>query len=197
MNHLKLEDLGKRIAKLRKERHMTLKQLSDATGISVGFLSKVENGVCNPSISNVQKICYAMQVTVNELTALKKEDELLSTILKHESYVLRKESRCLIYGFGDTFRLETVFEGTPGFKVNIMTLTAGNSEQSHCIQAYDNFAIIAKGSMRIDLDDGTHFILCEGDCVMIRAKQQHSITNLSDDTCISYWIEIKDPQNLS
>ncbi|WNX83467.1 helix-turn-helix transcriptional regulator [Agathobaculum sp. NTUH-O15-33] len=91
MNHLKLEDLGKRIAKLRKERHMTLKQLSDATGISVGFLSKIENGVCNPSISNVQKICYAMQVTVNELTALKKEDELLSTILKHESYVLRKE----------------------------------------------------------------------------------------------------------
>ena len=85
MIDLKQEDLGSRISQLRKSKQLTLKQLSNATGISVSFLSKVENGVCNPSISNVQKICFALDVFVNELTALKKDNELMSTIHKGHS----------------------------------------------------------------------------------------------------------------
>lgn len=191
MTELTQIDLGKRISALRAERQMTLKDLSQRTGISTGFLSKVENGICNPSINNVQKICIALQVTVNELTATKNEDEFMSTLYKNRNYVLRKEERCLIYGFGNTFRLESVFEGIPNFKVNVMTLLGGYSEQSHCIQAYDNFAIVAKGSMEIDMEDGSQYQLNEGDCIMIRARQQHSIRNLSESSCVSYWIEIK------
>lgn len=190
--NLTQEVLGERIAQLRKKRGMTLKQLSNETGISVGFLSKIENGVSNPSISNVQKICVALQITVNELTAVKKQEELLSTINKGHSYILPKEERCLIYGFGDSFRLETLFEGTPYFKVNVMTLMAGHLEQPCCIQAYDNFVMVANGCMNIVFDDGVQFRLREGDSAMIRAKQQHKIINPSDGICVSYWIEIKE-----
>lgn len=192
MKNISQKELGQRIEKRRKANHMTLKQLSAESGISAGFLSKIENGLCNPSISVIQKICFALQVSVNELAAVKTEAELMSTIHKNQSYLLRKDERCLIYGFGDTFRLETIYERLPFFKVNVMTLLAGQAEQTHCIQTYDNFGIVTKGSMSIDLDDGVHFNLEEGDCVMIRAKQQYSITNLSKDTCISFWIEMKE-----
>lgn len=188
---LNQKELGQRIAKIRKEHGLTLRQLSDKTGISAGFLSKIENGACDPSISNVQKICLALHVTVNELTAMKTEPELLSTIYKDRTYVLRKAERCLIYGFGDAFRLETLFVGNPAFKVNVMTLMGGPAEQTHCVQVYDNFCMVAKGRLAIAMENGSRYELEEGDSIMIRAEQQHAILNLSDDECVSYWIEIK------
>lgn len=192
MKNISQKELGQRIEARRKANRMTLKQLSAESGISAGFLSKIENGLCNPSISVIQKICFALQVSVNELAAVKTEAELMSTIHKNQTYLLRKDERCLIYGFGDTFRLETLYERAPLLKVNAMTLLAGQSEQTHCVQTYDNFGIVAQGSMAIDLEDGTHFTLDEGDCIMVRAKQQHSITNLTNAPCISYWIEVKE-----
>lgn len=193
MNNISQQELGRRISTYRKKKHMTLKQLSSDAGISAGFLSKIENGLCNPSISVIQRICFSLQISVNELAAVKTQDQLMSTIYKDKSYVLRKEERCLIYGFGDVFQLETIFEGRPSFKVNVMTLTAGCSEQTHCIQTCDYFGILARGRMCITLDDDTKYELDEGDCIMIRAKQKYSVNNLSDETCISYWIEILEP----
>lgn len=193
MNNISQQELGQRISAYRKKNNMTLKQLSNASGISTGFLSKIENGLCNPSISVIQKICLSLQVSINELAAVKTQDELMSTIHQNESYVLRKGERCLIYGFGDVFQLETIYEGHPSFKVNVMTLAADCAEPTHCVQTCNYFGMIAKGSLEVVLDDGTHYQLSEGDCIMIRAKQKYSVYNTSDDVCVSYWIEILKP----
>lgn len=193
MKNISQQELGRRISAYRKKKNMTLKQLSEDSGISAGFLSKIENGLCNPSISVIQKICFSLQISVNELAAVKTQDELMSTIHQNESYVLRKDERCLIYGFGDTFRLENIYRGAPDFKVNVITLMAGRSEQTQCVQTCDNLGMIARGRMGITLDDSTYYELDEGDCIMIRAEQKYSIVNLSDDVCVSFWIEMMQP----
>ncbi len=38
-----LEELGDRLKKIRKINHLTMKQLSEHTNVSVSFISKIEN----------------------------------------------------------------------------------------------------------------------------------------------------------
>ena len=44
----------------RKEMNMTLKQLSEATGIAQGDISKIENGCANPSLKTIERIAKGM-----------------------------------------------------------------------------------------------------------------------------------------
>ncbi len=44
----------------RKEMNMTQKQLSEATGIAQGDISKIENGCANPSLKTIERIAEGM-----------------------------------------------------------------------------------------------------------------------------------------
>lgn len=48
--------LGNSIKKLREERNLTLKNVSEMTGLSIGFLSQVERDITDPSISSLKKL---------------------------------------------------------------------------------------------------------------------------------------------
>lgn len=44
----------------RKEMNMTQKQLSEATGIAQGDISKIENGCANPSLKTIERLAQGM-----------------------------------------------------------------------------------------------------------------------------------------
>ena len=52
----------------RKKQKLTLKELSEKTGISVGYLSHIENGSrTNPSMKTMYKITQALQVSIEDV----------------------------------------------------------------------------------------------------------------------------------
>lgn len=54
--------------KIRKEKGMTLTELSCKTGISIGYLSHLENGTRkNPSIEIMDKLAIALEKSIQEL----------------------------------------------------------------------------------------------------------------------------------
>ncbi len=55
----------------RKERHLTLAQLSDKTGISTTHINDIENNIKEPSISMMIRIAKALDVNVEELYKVK------------------------------------------------------------------------------------------------------------------------------
>ncbi|BFL47746.1 XRE family transcriptional regulator [Lactonifactor longoviformis] len=181
--------LGKKLKSLRKEKMLTLQQLSERSGISTGYISKIERGAVNPSVKNIQKLCFVLDITANELMIDETETEKISSTNKEKSYILRKEERLPIYGIVNALDFESVFEDSPHFKVNVLTLVSGMREQSYNVHSYDEFGIVAKGKLGLEMDDG-NYELSEGDCIMIRANTKHTITNRSSEECISYWIEI-------
>lgn len=182
---------GARLKAYRKERRMTLKQLSEETGLSVGFLSKIENGFGNPSINNIQKICYALEITVNDLMLSKTEDELLENVNRGKSYVVRQDERCLLYDFSGVVRFECLYEGNPNFSLNVLTLNGDTSNCFSSTHAHDEIGIIAKGKLKAVLSGDQEYILEEGDMILIRAQTTHTLSSATDDSCISYWFEIK------
>ncbi len=61
------EGLGKRVKALRRRRQLTLEQLSAATGLNKGYLSRIEKGKKVPSISTALKLAEAMAVPTGML----------------------------------------------------------------------------------------------------------------------------------
>lgn len=62
-----LSGVGPRLRALRKERGATLSGLSEATGISVSTLSRLESGLRKPSLELLLPIARAHQVALDEL----------------------------------------------------------------------------------------------------------------------------------
>jgi len=62
-----VKQLGARMREIRKERSLTLKQLSEMAGLSVGFLSEIERGRAEPSMASLRKIRQALGISLISL----------------------------------------------------------------------------------------------------------------------------------
>ncbi|WP_181796987.1 helix-turn-helix domain-containing protein [Streptomyces sp. WELS2] len=62
-----LAEVGPRLRRIRKDRQVTLAALSEATGISVSTLSRLESGLRRPSLELLLPIAQAHQVPLDEL----------------------------------------------------------------------------------------------------------------------------------
>lgn len=66
-----------RVRELRSLRNLTLKQLSEKTGLSVSYLSDVERGNTNPSLNTIEVIAQALEISVQKLiTGVELAEEL-------------------------------------------------------------------------------------------------------------------------
>src|SRR3712207_2258551 len=92
-------NLGAKIRVFRKNKNMTIKQLAEATSLSSGFISNIENDVNSPSISNLQQICKALDINIVEL--IQSRD--------NNSYIVRNKERKEIFKSNDdTVKFELV-----------------------------------------------------------------------------------------
>lgn len=54
--------IGREVRGFRKRQNFTVADLAEATGLSIGMLSKIENGVTSPSLSTLQTLANALSV---------------------------------------------------------------------------------------------------------------------------------------
>jgi transcriptional regulator with XRE-family HTH domain len=59
--------IGRRIQQLRLESRITQRELGEATGLAVSYLSRVENGRLTPTVPTLTKIVGALSVTLAAL----------------------------------------------------------------------------------------------------------------------------------
>lgn len=59
--------IGRQVRELRKRQRLTGSDLAALTGLSVGMLSKIENGVISPSLNTLQALADALRVPLLQL----------------------------------------------------------------------------------------------------------------------------------
>ena len=59
--------IGKFISLKRREKNITQCELAEMLGISDRAISKWENGVCMPDVSNIPNLCNILGITINDL----------------------------------------------------------------------------------------------------------------------------------
>ena len=57
-------DIGSRIKLLRRQKGMTLRHLSEASGLSINAISRMENGQTSPTVSSVHRLAMALGIPI-------------------------------------------------------------------------------------------------------------------------------------
>lgn len=56
--------IGRAVRAFRRQKAMTVADLSKHTGLSIGMLSKIENGITSPSLATMQSLAHALSVPI-------------------------------------------------------------------------------------------------------------------------------------
>ena len=146
--------------------------------MSVAHLSNVERNLRSPTIIDLQKICHALDIMLNDL--LKQEEE---------NFAVKKEDRKLLFVQEDKSEKVSYHTMTEvDRELACVCLTVSGTETSHNFRhKFDEIGIVVQGSMAVTMMMKT-YILHEGDTMYIPANCVHSFKKTSTEDCISYWI---------
>jgi transcriptional regulator with XRE-family HTH domain len=61
------EKLGKNLKRIRTEKGITQGDIAKSLSVSRGFVSNIENGKTNPTLSTISRLANAIGVTTDEL----------------------------------------------------------------------------------------------------------------------------------
>ena len=77
MEFEEVENIGQRIKEIRKSKSITIQKLSQFTDLSVGYLSNLERNQASPTLSNLQRICVALGISIRDLLSPSGEERTL------------------------------------------------------------------------------------------------------------------------
>lgn len=175
-------EVGARLKAIRKQRGITLTELSERTDLSLGFLSKLEHDKTSPTLVNLHKICEAMGVTLNDLLSDGPVEETPLRVVRasERPVLLTMDNGALAY--------YSVTRGHTVLQATALEIRSDKLYES-APHAHDELGIVSRGALRIWMD-GKDCVLWEGDSIYIPAGSSHSIQRVQDGPCSSYWIKL-------
>jgi transcriptional regulator with XRE-family HTH domain len=154
----------------RLRRNLTLAQLSELSGVSVGHLSRLENGTRTPTVRLLLQLARALGVSVGELVG---ETSQQSTV-----YVSRSVDRHTIEA--DDTSLQSLSDPSlrwlQAVELNLMPGRVGEPA-SH---SGEEWIYVLSGAIEVDLN-GSVCSLGADDAVHFRADVPHALRNPHDE----------------
>ncbi|MEA3311535.1 MAG: XRE family transcriptional regulator [candidate division WOR-3 bacterium] len=171
------EALGKRLRQLRRKQGLTLRELGDRIGKSESYLSRVERGRIDLSLSTLKEIADQFGRPIAHLldNGFPPTDELIKKGEHHKlviSPVLEYDILCSSNQEISFFRMILKEGGNSGDK----------PYRHHGIEG----GIMLKGRVRIVVGD-REYILKEGDSLTYRSEQPHWFENAGKGDAIAIW----------
>lgn len=147
-------ELGQNIRKQRKEQHISLKVLASEIGVSTSFLSQIENGKNEPSLSTLKKIAEALNVTISQLLG---EEISAST-----EQLVKKNERVILSNVG---------EG--GLKVEFLAALNSSNVMEACIHVIEPNS--RSGSLNYSHEGQELFFVLEGKIQLVIDNKQYTM----------------------
>jgi XRE family transcriptional regulator, regulator of sulfur utilization len=154
-------NLGEVVRRLRESQHMSLRTLADKSEFSPSFISQVENGQASPSIASMERIAFALGVTLGQFFQVTEEKS-------HN--VVKANDRPTLDSHWSKAKIEAlgpISPGGTGLEPVIITINpGGTSGKRPHTQANEEFAIVFEGEVTVTLGEEQH-ALSRGDSVTI------------------------------
>ena len=167
-------DVGERLRAIRRLRGRTLREVADAAGLSESFVSQVERGRTNVTVSTLQRIASALGVEVSDVFSY-------SAVARPR--ILRRHDRSTV-GFGDLAR-KTLVTPKPFHSLEIVhaEFEAGGStgEQPYVHGDSEEVFFVVRGEVELQLGDDV-YALAEGDAAHYRSSTLHRVRNRGTET---------------
>lgn len=167
--------MGGKIRQKRIERGLSLKSLAKAIGKTPSFLSQVERGLAEPSITSLRDIARALAVPIFYF--------LLDA--NSPSPVVRRDQRKIMSfpGYQLTFELLSPSLNREMEVIQGRLEPGGMTCQEPLSHPGEEATLVLTGQMEIQVGSD-HHLLGEGDCIYYYASVPHKIVNVGDGELI-------------
>lgn len=193
---------GSRIREMRKRRGLTLKEVVEATGYTIGHISQIERDLKSPSLVALRKIAACLNCSEvwlimddSELSAKSSEEGKKSK----ESYLMRKENRIpmkipeidVSYSIFTPSKLPNAQEAQMTGLIVRLKPNTWVTEKMISHGNYDESLLLLKGELELRIDNSTYMIY-EGDSFYIPKNCLHNYLNTSNEeaTIIVYFSQL-------
>ncbi|MFO7815671.1 MAG: cupin domain-containing protein [Halanaerobiales bacterium] len=161
--------MGKKIRNIRKTQDLSLSALAKKIGKTSSYLSQVERGLAEPSITALREISKALNVPIFYFLV---EDQ------KHNA-VVRKEDRKVLKFPGSNLSFELI---SPDLEHEIEMIEARLEPGASTLDKPlshngEEVSIVIQGKMEITIGSES-YQLNEGDSIYYNASLPHKITNV-------------------
>ncbi len=168
------KNAGEQIKSLRKEKGMTLNDISNTTGLSISFLSLVENGKSGISFSNMQKVLKCFDCSIHNLIDEENGNRLVR--FEEAQKIESEEDNVQILSLVISSRNKKIWPG-----LFIMEPGSSLGEFQH---EGEEFAHVLQGKIEVILTNPNSkekekYILTEGDTIYYPSDFSHKYVNLS------------------
>jgi transcriptional regulator with XRE-family HTH domain len=164
--------VGESVREIRESKGLSLRDISQRTGLAIGLLSEIEEGKVAPPLGTIIKLAKALDMKMGYFIA--GTEELAFTIV-------RKDNRVLIsrYNAQESDRYGYEFYSLAPYKKNrhmeplIVTLEPSDIEE---LTAHDGqeFIYVLEGTMEVRLGDEIH-LLDPGDAIYYDSTVPHLV----------------------
>jgi transcriptional regulator with XRE-family HTH domain len=168
---------GKRIRDLRRREGFTLQELSDKSGISVGFLSQVERDKATPSLGTLAQLAAVLGVQIEYFISTPRPTDSISRAQDREAFAVADSS--LSY--------EHLSTDLPGGTLTSIVIHIPVGYESEVVShPGEEMVYVLEGSIKQTLGDSS-FILNRGDTLHFMGETQHSFANAGDVPAQLIW----------
>lgn len=163
---------GEIIKKLRKERGMTLLELSQKSGVALATLSRIENGKMTGTLDSHADICRAFGMTLPELyrdlPSSKKTLDVQKSKAKHDVYIHDKKSSSEI--------LASNVQNKKMMPVLIKIVKGGQTPGEESRPGVEKFIYILGGKVEVNIGNDK-YNLTRGDTLYFESSIPHHFKN--------------------
>ncbi|MDR0809590.1 MAG: cupin domain-containing protein [Gemmobacter sp.] len=174
--------LGARLRELRKRRRLTLAQLAEGCGLSIGYLSQIERDLAAPSISALVSIAQRLRVTVQWFFSGGTEPVAEA----ERGYVIRRANRLRV-GYEQGIVDELL---TPRMSLALEMLRSHLPPGAEARQPYthegDEVGLVLSGQLELWVGE-RHFVLSEGDSFSYASREPHRYRNPGPGDTVVVW----------
>jgi len=176
-----MRSLGADLRALRKARGLTLTELAEGLGRSVGWLSQVERDLSEPSISDLRGMAERLDVPMSFLFAH------ASAPVEEQGTIVRAGTRRPM-GSGEEGLIEELLSPdlTDEFEMIHSTFQPHSRMQTPANRPTQEVGYIVSGHLDLMIG-GRHFSVGPGDSFRIR-HETYSWSNPYNDPCVAIWV---------
>lgn len=169
--------IGARIRSIRNKKRLKLDDLSRATNLSKGLLSKIENGKVSSPVSTLALIAEALGVNLSVLVDDGDDQPPCTYVLVKKKDRLRLSMEPATFGLC----LEMLAQEKPNklMEPSILYLESGRTEPVIFVHPGEEMIYVLQGKMEFTYGEDI-FLMEEGDSIYLDATVPHGGRNVAD-----------------
>jgi len=168
---------GQRFRRLRLRRNLSLAQVANATGVSVGFLSSLERGQMRCSIGTLRRIARFYKTNIISLFETNGEAQHLVRPAERKILETNRDVRMELLAWGNTAMEPHLFRVKPG----------GGSGESYAHEG-EEFLHVLRGEFELWLHNEGHYRLKAGDSLYFESSTPHRWRNPGRSEAWILWV---------